>query len=363
MRVSMLLMEKQVPPEVECDPDGIPDELRDYKQWVVWVNEPCSKTPKGFKEIPVDPVTHRLASVTEPKSWGTYDQAVGAFRKRGYAGIGFVLTDDDPFIGIELDHCIEDGAFKKEANRMLKRLNSYTEISPSGKGVKCLIRANKPDAKFTSTGLQVYSKGRYLTLTGQSLKKVSQAVEDRQQELEDICREHFGDDSNVERTDIARFASLLDDGLIRLAKAAKNGAKFKSLFYDGMLDGYDGNHSLDAKLLEELPGILAWTVRWYLIWRKYGLVEPESVLRATQEYRESQDRVIRFLKEKTVREPSERIRASEIYNEFRRWLEEQGERIVPTQTEFGLAMKWHGYQSKKSSVKYYLGIRLINPGY
>src|SRR5439155_12522522 len=41
---------------------------------------------------------------------------------------------------------------------------------------------------------------------------------------------------------------------------------------------------LEEKLLAELPGILAWSVQGCLDWREHGLVKPNSMIRATEEY-------------------------------------------------------------------------------
>jgi putative DNA primase/helicase len=51
-----------------------------------------------------------------------------------------------------------------------------------------------------------------------------------------------------------------------------------------------------AKLQLEEEGILAWMVRGHLRWKKHGLMPPEEVLQATQQYREESDSVGEFLR-------------------------------------------------------------------
>lgn len=51
--------------------------------------------------------------------------------------VGFVFTRDDPFVGIDLDHCRdpETGKIKPWALEIVAKLNSYSEVSPSGTGL------------------------------------------------------------------------------------------------------------------------------------------------------------------------------------------------------------------------------------
>ena len=56
-------------------------------------------------------------------------------------GVGFVFTADDPFVGIDLDDCIENGELHPDAVEIVRQLDSYTELSPSGSGIHVIIRA------------------------------------------------------------------------------------------------------------------------------------------------------------------------------------------------------------------------------
>ncbi len=92
--------------------ERIPEELRGRKQWLVWAYE--DRGEEKPTKIPCRPfdAKRRKASSVNPDSWGTFDQAVACWRtsvkggKPVYAGIGFVFTKDDPYVGIDLDHCI-----------------------------------------------------------------------------------------------------------------------------------------------------------------------------------------------------------------------------------------------------------------
>src|SRR3989442_10843591 len=79
-----------------------PDELRRLAQWVCWRKE--SREGKLTK-VPVNPNTGSLASTTSPQTWTDFDTAVLAVQKFKSDGIGFVFSPDDPYCGIDLDHC------------------------------------------------------------------------------------------------------------------------------------------------------------------------------------------------------------------------------------------------------------------
>jgi putative DNA primase/helicase len=83
----------------------------------------------------------RLADVERPATWATIRQAVATYQAYSWlAGIGFVLTANDPYCMIDLDNCLDDGVLSDKAAYVLSEVNSYTEISPSGNGLKLLVR-------------------------------------------------------------------------------------------------------------------------------------------------------------------------------------------------------------------------------
>jgi putative DNA primase/helicase len=90
---------------------------------------------------------------------------------------------------------------------------------------------------------------------------------------------------------------------------------------------------LPEKLREELPGILAWAVRGCLTWQKEGLKEPEKVRRATEQYRAEQDLIADFIGECCTLDPKVRIKASDLYEAYKRWCESNGEQVL-TQRAF-----------------------------
>ena len=98
-----------------------------------------------------------------------------------FKGIGFIIAP--PYVGVDLDHCIKNNGIAPYAKRILERLNSYAEISPSGDGVHIIVKSDKaldltglnirfddPEAKEYKEkgcfGFEMYTRGRYFTHTG-----------------------------------------------------------------------------------------------------------------------------------------------------------------------------------------------------
>ena len=127
--------------------------LAEAPRWVAWREEEVRRQDgsKLKSKLPYNPHSGRKARIpSDPTTWGSRAQAEQRWAKlddgrRG--GIGIVLGDLDPdhlLIGIDLDRCIVKGTIRGWAEEVIERFNTYTEISPSGRGVKLffLVAAN-----------------------------------------------------------------------------------------------------------------------------------------------------------------------------------------------------------------------------
>lgn len=124
--------------------------------------------------------------------------------------------------------------------------------------------------------------------------------------------------------------------------------------------GEDDDRDLEAKLLAEAPGILAWAVRGCLSWKKVGLRAPETVTKATSDYRAESDPLAEFLEESCVPAPGASVRASEFYSEYRQWAERQKmrDREQLSRTAFGTRMAERFERKKRNTGWLYHGIGL-----
>lgn len=157
-------MEK--PSTIAPQPGNVPPELRELPQWIVW-RHAFLRSRGVWIKMPINPLTGEAASVSDPATWASFDAAVTAYELLGgYDGIGFVFTQDDGFVGIDIDKCV-NGTLSAMAQDLLAAAPGYVERSPSGTGLHIITRANLPRAyKDDKIGLEMYSSGRYFTITG-----------------------------------------------------------------------------------------------------------------------------------------------------------------------------------------------------
>ncbi len=262
-------------PEVEFD--SIPSELEDLRQWVNWRYE--TRDGKRTK-VPYSP-SGRRADTTDPKTWSTFAECVAA--RCQFDGIGIVCANG--LAGIDLDHCIDDnGNLSDLARHVVSEMQTYTEITPSGLGLRCLCFGKLPDGSRRKDGLgiEMYDGARYFTVTGNRLPNTPATIEHRDTELARLHAEIFGTDTrdasrHALQTKAHRTPVSLDDRqIIEKAMAAKNGDAFTRL-WNGDTAGHNGNHS-DADLA--LCSSLAfWTggdaVRMDRFFRESGLMRPK----------------------------------------------------------------------------------------
>ena len=147
-------------------------ELVTVNRWLCWrmiLNPDPTKKPK---KVPVNPRDGTYAKSTDSATWGSFIEAALWYQRHDEAGLGFALGDG--WAGVDLDDCADaEGGISPEAWRIIESFNSYAEFSPSGRGVHILLRgADRSFQNRDMTGmsqLEVYSWGRYFTVTGQSL--------------------------------------------------------------------------------------------------------------------------------------------------------------------------------------------------
>lgn len=165
--------------------EAIPAEMKAWPQWVVWWRG--DRRPDGrYAKVPYAPRTGTLAKTNDPTTWGTFQQAWAAYLQQGYDGLGFVLQADDPYLVLDLDGCRDPrtGALTTEAEVLVARFDTYTEVSPSGTGVHVFMQAPSPAGVNVVKPYEVYSIGHLITVTGERLPDAPATVAPRQAALE-----------------------------------------------------------------------------------------------------------------------------------------------------------------------------------
>jgi len=244
------------------EPEAIPETLRERDQWVCWREEERDGKPT---KIPVTPEAGGFASATESETWASFETALDYTETEHADGIGFVFTDDDPIVGVDLDDCrdpetddVDDAALD-----IIERLDSYTEVSPSGTGYHVLITGALPEGRNRRGSVELYDTARFFTVTGDHVDRTPTRVARRQDALTAIHREYVqeaecdtapeseqrGDaDDRSPTTGVADVdVDLEDEDLLEKARNASNGEKFERL-WNGNTVGYDSQSEADMAL-------------------------------------------------------------------------------------------------------------------
>lgn len=173
--------------------DNVPAPLKDTPRWIVWDYQ--WKDDKWDKP-PVDPRGGYPIAKDDPKHHLAFEQAIELAVKHGRSGVGFVFSGADAIMGIDIDKCVADRAWSPWADELLRRLNTYTEYSPSGRGVKCFVFGSCPadhhKKSYHDGAIEAYDTARYFTVTGERVAQFSPEVETRQEGIEYIYRVVFG---------------------------------------------------------------------------------------------------------------------------------------------------------------------------
>lgn len=258
----------------------LPSAIVDRDQWVCWRTQERDGKPT---KVPINPVSSRFGSATNPDSWTDFETARETALSTSADGIGFVFTEDDPFVGVDLDDCRvpKTGTLSDDAERIIATLDSYTEVSPSGTGVHVLVDGELPGNRNRKDWVECYETARFFTVTGDHCPGTPPGIEARNTELKTVYAEFIdpresaptngADDSTPEQDaddqqrgfpDLETHQAtpahgLSDAALIERAHDAANGEKFGRL-WRGNTAGYESHSEADMALCSLLA---FWTGR------------------------------------------------------------------------------------------------------
>lgn len=214
----------------------IPMELRRLCQWVCWRydTEVNPRTGKRLK-IPVNAKTLGNAGVTFTNSWTTLPYCLEVLKHNPHlSGVGLMLTLCDPYTAIDLDSCVSDGRPDEHASKVITALHSYTEVSPSGKGIRIIIKG-KIEKNYKTPLIEIYNAQRWVTITGNTLSDIAK-IPDRQNELDSLIKEIVEKREQKKTSNKGHYPYIRpeqpinDEQIWQSLFRGKNGQIFKSLF-------------------------------------------------------------------------------------------------------------------------------------
>jgi len=155
---------------------NIPQEKRKRPQW-------CVAAPSHLPDKRPYQCNGYPASVTDPSTWTTFDRATSYAHRHG-GNIGFVLTPDDDLAVIDFD--VKDETTQEQLDgfaMLINGLNSYTELSRSGRGVHVWVRG-VVGAGCRRDGVELYDRERFMICTGNVIKGYPLTIEPRQEAID-----------------------------------------------------------------------------------------------------------------------------------------------------------------------------------
>jgi putative DNA primase/helicase len=251
--------------------DNIPRVLRNLNRWVLWRYE--DREGKKTK-VPYDPRTRRKAKSNDPGTWTNFPTAYCTIER--FDGLGLMLDGKDGLVGVDLDHCFQDGLPLPWATEIVRAIDSYTEITPSGSGLRIFAFGGLPPGRRKKGNIEAYSEGRFLTVTGRHLDGAPLTVADRPDALREFHKKFLADaDSNPNRNGDGPTMSPEDKDLVDRMFRAKNGENLRRL-WSGDLSAYPSQSEADLSLCSSLA---FWTgrdeVRMDRLFRASGLMRPK----------------------------------------------------------------------------------------
>jgi len=249
----------------------IPASLKQLNQWVCFKLVYNEKKGK-YDKIPKDPKTGYNAKANDPATWSDFQTAVMAVSKYGFDGIGIQFANG--IFGVDLDDVVKDGKLTPEAQDIIKTLDSYTEYSPSGTGVHILCKGTIPPKDRRKGNIEMYSEGRFFTVTGNVLGEVKE-VQERTAQAAAVHAKYLKREE-PKATNQLQELNLSDSELINKAMSAKNGHIFRAL-WNGDISGYPSQSEADLALCNLLA---YWTngnaYRMDALFRQSGLYREDK---------------------------------------------------------------------------------------
>jgi hypothetical protein len=225
-------------PEELARLQNVPLELKQLNQWLMWkqkeVDGKQTKVPyqiNGWK-----------ADVTNSTHYNSFSACLEHISH--FDGIGFVFTRNDPFSFIDLDFTTDIEASRRQI-LIYDTFQSYSEISPSGKGLHIICKGVVPQGRRRSS-VEIYSDNRYATMTGNVynghsiIKDCSNILNELWVQLGENTKNKIIEEKQQEYS---------DEDIIQQASNAYDGELFDKLYHGDFENIYPSQSEADLALI------------------------------------------------------------------------------------------------------------------
>ncbi|MEB8097767.1 phage/plasmid primase, P4 family [Staphylococcus xylosus] len=237
---------------IEVNEEEIPEELKQLDKWVLWRAEWIEKQ-QVYSKVPYSTEGYK-ASSTNVSTWLEFQDVVSLCDSdEQYNGIGFVLSDDDNYICLDIDDAVnhDTGQLKTDLAIEMTEL-TYCELSPSGTGLHCFFKGTLPDErkkKRTDLDIELYDTGRFMTVTGHTIGQSE--ICDDQETINNIVERYFKAEPKKQNLTITKTgSSIFTDN--EMVKMITKKSKYKKLLAGDYEDIFESPSEAVQSLLRVL---------------------------------------------------------------------------------------------------------------
>ena len=149
---------------------AVPGAMRERAQWLLWRFEKYEGDKKPRK-VPYYVSGRKRKGVqgsdADRGELASFDVAMTHLAQGRFDGAGFAFLPGDGLIGIDIDGAIaDDGEVSERCQAIIEACGSYTEYSPSGRGVHIICLGQTETFKDNRIGLEVFCGRQFFTVTG-----------------------------------------------------------------------------------------------------------------------------------------------------------------------------------------------------
>ena len=156
--------------ELMANAGDIPPELKGHKCWLLYKVTEINATTGKFNKIPFYPCSRknrhgRQGDAADLANLGTYHEAMTTFNSdRSFAGVGIGILPCWNIVALDVDRCVANDKVRDDVASLIDE--TYSEISPSGTGIRAFWRGEAKNGKNNATGFELYHSSQFVTITG-----------------------------------------------------------------------------------------------------------------------------------------------------------------------------------------------------
>lgn len=210
--------------------ENLPKELKENALFCLWKYE----MRNGRKTKVPYQTNGKRADSSNKACFSDFDTVANL--TQSYDGIGMGMFQ--PFVAVDIDHCVDGGKLSDMTTDIVETLNSYTEYSPSESGVRIVAKADtlsydkvKYYINNQKIGLEVYVAGmtnKFVTLTGNTICEAP--IAERTNEIMAILDKYMQKPVVALNPKKIVGSYLSDESIIEKSAKSKQGEKFSALW-------------------------------------------------------------------------------------------------------------------------------------